>query len=318
MPLSPRTTPMPPSDKPGLLAIGALLASPVLFSSNAIIGSTLVATIGPWTLAWLRWTLAVLVLLPFIWRDLVGHRAALRARWRLLLTLGLLGMWLSGGGFYAALRLTTATNGTVIYTVTPLIILVLERVFRGRRIAPREMAGILVASLGVGMIVTRGSPLALLSLDLNPGDVLVLVCATAWAVYTVVLRRGELTALPVPVVFVGAAAGGVAVLTPFMIAETLLTGSFPSAPQQWLSIAALAVFASNLAFLSYQYAVAALGPTLSGLSMYLTPISGVTLAVLILGERPGLPVFFGSALVLAGIVAATAPVDLMRRLFWRS
>jgi drug/metabolite transporter (DMT)-like permease len=100
-------------------------------------------------------------------------------------------------------------------------------------------------------------------------------------------------------------------LAPFMATEVAVTGRFPSTPAMWASVIGLAVFASICAFLSYQYAVKKLGPTITGLTLYGMPVAGVGLAVALLGERPGPAIFAGSALVIGGVALATLPRDLL-------
>lgn len=295
------------------MAIAALLAVPFFFASNAILGRVTVDTVGPWTLAFLRWSLAGLLLLPLVRRDVAAGAARLAAATPLFLALGFLGMIVSGGVFYTALRYTTATNASLLYTTSPLMILVLERVFRGRRIAVREIAGMVVASAGVAVIVTGGTLATLAALAFNLGDLLVLACAASWAGYTVILRRRELATLPVPVVFTAAALSGALLLAPFMAVETASTGRFPDTLAEWAAILGLAVVASICAFLAYQYAVKAVGPSITGLTLYGMPVAGVGLAVLVLGERPGPAVFAGSALVLGGVALATLPRELFAR-----
>jgi len=54
-----------------------LVLMPMFFSTNIVIGRAAVATVEPWTLAFWRWVLASLILLPFAWRGIRLHRAAL-------------------------------------------------------------------------------------------------------------------------------------------------------------------------------------------------------------------------------------------------
>jgi drug/metabolite transporter (DMT)-like permease len=296
----------------GALAVAALLLTPVLFSLNPVIGRAAVESVGPWTLAFLRWSLATVVMLPLATPSLREHAAVLRGEWPWLALLGGLGMWVCGGVFYTALQSTTATNATLIYTTSPLFILLLERVLRGRPIRRREAAGIVFAIAGVLVLVSRGSLAVFADLGLNLGDLLTLVCAAAWALYTVVLRRPRLAALPAPALFVAVALSGAVLLAPFMAVETAMSGAFPHTLPQWTSIAGLVAFASVLAFLGYQVSVRFAGAAVTGLLMYLMPVSGVAMAIVFLGERPGPAVLAGSLLVIGGLVTATAPVERLR------
>ncbi len=63
-----------------------LLAMPLFFSSNLVIARGVGDAIPPFTLALLRWGVAVLILLPFTWRGIVEAAPVLRGSWRRLLS----------------------------------------------------------------------------------------------------------------------------------------------------------------------------------------------------------------------------------------
>ena len=122
---------------------------PLFFSSNIIFGRVAADQVEPFTLAFIRWALTALILLPFVWRELVEKRQLLRGQFGLLLTLGMLGMWICGALVYLALDYSTATNGTLIYTSSPVLIILIEYLFRGRQLAWRESIGVIIALIGV-------------------------------------------------------------------------------------------------------------------------------------------------------------------------
>lgn len=288
------------------LAIGALVAAPVLFASNVVIGRAAATAVEPWTLACLRWTLAVAILAPLAWRDARRVPQRIAAEPVIYLSLAFTGMFVCGGLFYLALRMTSATHAALIYTTSPLMVIVLERIFRGRPIAPREILGIVVASVGVGVIVSRGGSTTGDAGDVVVGDLLVLACAFSWAVYSVLLRRREVSAEPVTRVFLAGGFLGSLMLMPPMVVEIIRDDSWPATAEAWAAIAGAAILVSILAFLTYQYAVQVVGPAMTSLTLYVMPVAAVGLAVIILGERPGASALVGSALVFGGIVVATA------------
>ncbi|MCZ7642043.1 MAG: DMT family transporter [Pseudorhodoplanes sp.] len=145
-----------------------LLIMPMFFSTNIVIARAAVATVEPWTLAFWRWSLASLVVLPFAWHGLVAHRRALLAEWKTIALLGVLGMVICGGIVYLGLKSTTATNGVLIYTSTPVFVLLLEAIFRGQRASRRQVAGIVLALLGVATILLHGDPARLNALGSMP------------------------------------------------------------------------------------------------------------------------------------------------------
>ncbi|WP_414833552.1 DMT family transporter [Afifella sp. YEN Y35] len=287
--------------------ITLLALMPLFFSSNLVIGRAAVSTVEPFTLAFLRWTVALLLLLPLAAAGLRQHRKTLLENWRLLLVLGFLGMGVCGAIVYLALRHTNATNATLIYTSSGVMILVLEWLFRGKRIALRQALGVALAFIGVAVIVLRGDLSRLIALELNAGDLLIALCAFSWAVYSVLLRRGSLHTVPTLPLFTAIVAAGAVVLLPFFAVEAVVREAFPSTFAAWLSIAGLAFISSVLAFLAYQHGVKVFGPGVTGMFLYLLPPYGVLLAMIFLGEEFHTYHALGLALVLPGLMLATLP-----------
>ena len=286
-------------------AYAILLAMPLFFVSNLVLGRAAVEAVAPWTLAFLRWFLASLILVPLAGAGLVAHRDALLREWPMLLLLGFLGMGICGGGVYMALKLTTATNATLIYTASPVVIVLLDALINRRKLPLSRALGVGAGFIGVAVIVLKGDLAALARLDLNVGDIGIVVAAIAWAFYSLLLKRRALQSFPTMPLFLAIAAAGTAVLVPFMLAEVALVGTFPSSLTAWASIVALAIFPSVLAFSAFQYGIKVLGPSLAGVFMYLLPPYGVALAVVFLGEAFRAYHAAGLALVFAGIVLAT-------------
>src|SRR5690606_16742640 len=149
------------------LALPIMLLAPLFFSSNLIFGRGTIGEVSPFMLDFLRWLAVAQAISPLMLRERIVLVDMVRTHWMTLVLLAFLGMWICGACVYLALRWTSATNGTLIYTTSPVIILLLEALFRGRRIGLREGIGSIIAFFGIATIVLRGDPLALLSLDFN-------------------------------------------------------------------------------------------------------------------------------------------------------
>ncbi|KGF68946.1 hypothetical protein LL06_13655 [Hoeflea sp. BAL378] len=289
------------------MPLAVMLLTPLFFSSNLIFGRSTIPEVAPFTLAFLRWASAALVLSPFLWRARIRARTYVAAHPLHWLTLGLLGMGICGAGVYYALQFTTATNGTLIYTTSPLMIILLERLFFGRSTSPREIAGILLGFLGVAIIVLEGDPGSLLRTSFNLGDLMFIGAALAWAGYSVLLKGPRTAGLPVSALFALIALSGALLLAPFALWEFLAGARMPVTLTAWGGIAGIVVFSSLLAFSGYQYGVARLGASTASVFMYLLPPYGVGLAVLVLGEPFETHHAVGILTVLSGLVLATAP-----------
>ena len=299
-----------PAAKPALarfIPLVVMLLTPLFFSSNLIFGRSTIPEVAPFTLAFLRWTASALILSPFLWMERDRVRTYVTGHPVHWLVLGFLGMWICGAGVYYALQFTTATNGTLIYTTSPLMIIILERLFFGRPTSWRELAGILIGFLGVAIIVLKGSLTGLAGTSFNMGDLMFIFAALSWAGYSVLLKGRRTAGMPVSALFAVVTLSGSLLLAPFALWEFLTGAMMPQTLTAWGGIAGIVVFSSLLAFSGYQYGVARLGASTASVFMYLLPPYGVGLAVLVLGEPFEMHHAIGIITVLAGLVLATAP-----------
>ena len=299
-----------PAAKPALarfLPLAVMLLTPLFFSSNLIFGRSTIPEVAPFTLAFLRWTASALLLSPFLWMARDRVRTYVRGYPLHWLLLGFLGMWICGAGVYYALQFFNDTYCTVIYTTSPLMIIILERLFFGRPTSWREIAGILIGFLGVAIIVLKGNFTGFAGTSFNMGDLMFIFAALSWAGYSVLLKGRRTAGLPVSALFAVVTLSGSLLLAPFALWEFLTGAMMPQTLTAWGGIAGIVVFSSLLAFSGYQYGVARLGASTASVFMYLLPPYGVGLAVLVLGEPFEMHHAIGIITVLAGLVLATAP-----------
>ncbi len=288
------------------LGVYALLAlMPLFFVSNLVIGRAAIAYVEPWTLAFWRWALAALILLPFAWSGIAAAATDVRAAWREIVALGFLGMILCGGLVYVGLKTTTATHGALIYASSSIMIVLLDAAAYRKPLSSATLFGALIGFTGVAVIVLEGELGRLIHLELNRGDLVIAVSAFSWAVYSVLLKRERLARLGTLPLFAMIALAGSALLVPPMLYEVVVLGAFPSGLKAWAMIVALAIFPSVLAFGLYQYGVKRVGPSVTGVYLYLLPPFGAALAWLTLGERLHPYHAVGMLLILAGVVLAT-------------
>ncbi len=252
--------------------------------------------------------------MPFVASSITEHLDALMRVKRRLLLLGFLGMWICGALVYLALKYTSATNGTLIYTSSPVLIIFLEWLFRGRNVGRREFLGIAIAMLGVLVIVFRGDLDVLMSLDFNPGDMIFVLTAISWSIYSVLLKSPDLDPVPTLTLFTVIAFMGAVTLAPFTIVEIVYYDAFPTGAVVWLNIAGIIFLSSIIAFSAFQYGVKSAGASVAGIYMYLLPVYGVGMAVLFLGESFELYHVAGILTVSGGVILASFPVSMLQRM----
>ncbi len=305
--------PSPSPDGRPVVAIAVMIATPLFFSTNLIFGRGVVGEVAPFTLALIRWSAVALALAPFAFREREAVRILLARHAPFLLLLGLLGMWICGALVYLALENTTATNGTLIYTTSPVFIILIDSLRNRRRVGLRQAAGSALALSGIVTIVLRGHPAALFELGFNGGDLIFVGAAISWALYSLLLRSPRVGGLPNLALLPLIAASGACLLLPFAAWEFTSGQSMPATANAWAGIAGIVIFASLLAFLGFQFGIRRLGAPTAGVFMYLMPAYGVGMAVLFLGEEFRAFHALGIVLVMGGVVLATLPATMFSR-----
>lgn len=297
---------MTASDRRRRWARVLLFTTPAFWSVNYLVARAAPDVIAPHMLAFWRWLLAGMLLAVLARRDIAAQRKAVRHEWKQLLVLGALGMWICGAFVYIGGRTTTATNISLIYALSPVLIALASTMTVGERLGRLQAAGIGISVVGFFHVVLMGQWGNLASVQLTPGDWWILIAAIAWAAYTLLLKRwpssfGETGRLAL------IALSGVAVLFPLTIAEAVFL--MPSA-FSWRAVGyvvAAALFPAFGAYLSYSFMLRELGAARVGVVLYLGPIYVALMAWLVLGEPVRSFHWAGAALILPGIYLATRP-----------
>jgi len=294
-----------------LLPYAALTLTALIWSGNWVAGRWLQGAISPVALTFWRLLLAAVILLPFtalpLWRD----RAALRREWPKLIVFSVIGLAAFNVMVYFGLRGTTAINGSMVNSASPIFVIVISWFGLGERSTWRQYLGVAVSLAGVAAILSRGDPRALLALNFGLGDLVILGAVFLWALYSTLLRHWPSRLRPIS--FVAATIGiSVAVLLPAYLVERQFVGGFEPTWNVALGIAYMAVLASITGYVMWNFGARAVGAGKASLFLHLIPAFAAGQAMAFLGEALRLYHLAGIALILSGIYIATAV-----RPFWR-
>lgn len=280
-----------------------MLITAASWSGNAIVARSVYEIVPPIGLSFWRWAATLPVFLLLAWPHLRQDLPVARAHWKTVLLLGVLSVSIYNTFIYIGLNTTTATNSFLINTARPTIIVLMSLLIFRVPVGGVQAIGLTMGLFGAAVVVGRGDLAVLADLDFIPGDLWVLAATTCWALYTVLLRqRPRIHGASFMVL---SATAGLVVLLPFYIAETILYRPVPIVPETFGAIAYLSLVASVVAYMTYNRAVELLGANKAGLTSYLLPVFGVTLAITLLGETVRPFHLVGIALLLSGVYLAT-------------
>jgi drug/metabolite transporter (DMT)-like permease len=281
----------------------ALALTALLWSSNFVIGRAVRDDISPAALNFLRWAIALAVLLPFTYRDLRTHRETLLRHWKLVAALGFSGIAAFQTLCYVALTMTTALNTLLLLSLAPLAIVLASRAAFGERISRGQGLGLVTSLAGAGVLILQGKPSMLLEMGFNSGDLWMLLAIGFWATYSVLLRLrpAEVPPLALHTTSVGV---GTLWMLPAFAWQAAQGAAMPATPAAWAGVLFIAFFSSALAHALWVRGVATIGPNRAGVFIHLMPLFGAALAIAFLGERLQAYHIAGGALVLAGVALA--------------
>ncbi|MDF2181075.1 DMT family transporter [Neptuniibacter sp. CAU 1671] len=281
-----------------------LLFLTVLFwSGNFILARAIHLDIPPITLAFSRWLLALLLILPWLLPRLIRQWSTIRQHAKSLCFFGIVGVAGFNTQVYLGLQNTTASNAVLLQSMVPILIVLISAVLLGEKGHPRQWLGILLSFMGVTVLISQGQMASLADLHFNPGDLWILGAVTVWAIYSIGLRwkPKDLDGFT----FFGATVViAVVFLLPFTLWELQdhPTANWP--PSVWGSIAYMAVFPSILSYLFWNKGVELLGAAKSGLYIHLMPVLGISLSILLLDEKLYHFHLWGTLLIFSGLYLA--------------
>ncbi len=301
--------------------VALLSLPPLLWAGNAVVGRMAVGSVPPLTLNFLRWSLALLILLPLGWRVL-RDPAQIAARWWPLMLLGLLGVGSYNALQYLALVTSTPINVTLIAASLPVCMLLVGKLFYDVTPSRQQMLGAVLSVAGVLLVLARGQLAALMTVQFVEGDAYVVIATIAWAFYSWRLARPPALLRPPNAPQVMGADGQT---RGWNWAELLLVQTFfgvlgagaaaaaetavGSAPIDWngwviTALVYVAVGPSVIAYRCWSAGIAAggeAGPALAAFFSNLTPLFAAVMSAALLNEPPKWFHAAAFALIVGGI-----------------
>jgi drug/metabolite transporter (DMT)-like permease len=223
---------------------------------------------------------------------------------RALLVLGVAGFVLSTQVAYWGIYTTTAANAAILQAASPVLIAVGARLYLRDRLRRSQQAGVVLSSVGVLLVITEGRLAELAPSQLRLGDFITLAGLVAWAVYTVYGKR-VIATVPPAVATTGAYLCGTLVLIPLtLLTLPVMPRPRLASPVAWLVILYHAI-PGAIAHLGWYTAVQRVGPSRAAIFLNVTPLVGIGLAAILLGEPVGPWQIAGVVLVLGGVALTT-------------
>jgi drug/metabolite transporter (DMT)-like permease len=269
-------------------------------------GASFIATkialkeISPLTIVWLRFLMGVVILgLAVVLRK--QFTLPDKKEWAYFALLGFLGItfhqWLQSNG----LRTSEAGTTAWIVSTTPVFMALLGWVILKEELGWGKALGILIAFSGVLVVISKGN---IDSISIGrfgaPGDILILISAVNWAVFSALSRR-RLKSHPASLMMFYVMSFGWLFTTLLFIPTHGFAEISNLTFNGWMGVAFLGVFCSGLAYIAWYDALKVLNTAQTGVFLYIEPLVTVVVAFFVLGEAITPALLVGGAVILFGV-----------------
>ena len=269
-------------------------------ASNLVVARGGVEYVPPISLAFWRWFFVFLILLPFTYLTIFKNIKHLKKEYKKLFFLGAMGCGVCGAFPFIAGMTTSVANMGIIYTSSPIFIILISSYFYKERLNTVQFLGLGLCFVGVVSIITKGEISLLFSLKFTSGDLWMLGAAIGWALYAVLLlnwkSKFNLFSRFSIIAFFGAVS-----LLPFSLIENYFIRSviFNDKFYFWTIFAAISP--GIIAFSLYAQAQRYLGASITGFTLYLFTVYGAVYGIFIFNEQLKSYHYYGALLVFAGM-----------------
>ncbi len=280
-----------------------LFIQPIFMASNIIVARGGVEYVPPISLAFWRWLTVFFILIPFFFDEISKKKKQFKSESLKLFILGLTGCGICGAFPFIAGMSTTMANMGIIYTSSPIFIILLSVLFFRDKINLSRILGLIICLLGVLTIICKGDLTYLINFKFTSGDLWMLGAAIGWAVYSIFLINWKssysLMARFTLIAFFGAIS-----LFPFYLIEEsfFFNTSFNSNFIFWVLFAAISP--GIIAFTLYTKVQKYVGASLAGFTLYIFSIYSAIYGIILFNEMLLSFHYYGAALVFIGVYLA--------------
>lgn len=276
----------------------ALIAAVCFWGATVPIMKVTLEHIPVFQIAFIRFALATIILLPFVVKKLKINLKDLP----LVLTTGLIGVTLHILTLFFGIKQTTAVNAGLIIGTAPIFTFLLAHIFLRERLHRNIIIASILGLAGIAIVILHEAQGEALSLS-PKGDILIIVSMISFVMYEILSKKLFKKYEPITVTFHSFAIGAISFL-PFALSD-FANNSFTTIttlPNVAIFGIFYGVFVSSLtAYSLWEWGLSKVEASKVGFFLYLDPIVAVLGAVLFLSERLTVPLVIGACFILFGV-----------------
>ncbi|OUC15798.1 MAG: hypothetical protein B0A82_04880 [Alkalinema sp. CACIAM 70d] len=283
-----------------------LVLTTLIWGGTFIAGRIAVQSVGVFSVAFLRFAIAAILLLLLCWLQIGKLPRLNRSQWLGVSLMGLAGIFAYNAFFLGGLKLLPASRASLIVAFNPISVSLGSAIFYREPLSKSKILGTLISLLGVAIVIAQGNPLNLLHTGIGLGDWLLLGCVTSWVTYTLLGKQVLQTISPLVVTTYSCVIGALS-LFPIALTEILFSTLPSITPIAALSITYMGILGTVIAFIWYSQGIQTIGASRTAIFTNLVPVSAVMMGILFLRESLQPSLVIGGCLVITGVVLTNQP-----------
>ena len=275
------------------------------WAGNFIVGK--IATlfeVPPFTLNFYRWLIAFIILYPFTYKKILASLCDIKNNIISLSIMGFTSITIFNSVVYYSLNFTQVLNGVLMISTIPVLIIFFSSLFKTEKIKINQIIGVITSLVGVLIIITKMDFYKLINLNLNKGDLWILVAMISWATYSIMVKEKKINLDPLVllevIIFLG-----VIMLLPFFIFELYIGKYLVLNVPVILTVGFVVLFPGIGAYIFWIKAIKLIGPSRAGIFLHLMPVFSSLMAIFLIGEKFATFHLFGALFILTGIFVSS-------------
>ncbi len=278
------------------LAVLSLIVANLIWGAAPPIFKWSLDEIQPFTLAFLRFSLAAAILYPFIRKKLKIHSAD----WPILMFISVIGLTFHIAYYYVGLKFSPSINVPVIASAAPIFLIIGSTIFLHEKLKKKMVQGTIISLIGVVIIVMR--PLFENGMDSSLiGNLLFIVSMGLSVFYTLMLKEIAPKYNPLTLTFWIFTITSISFL-PLVFLEAGNTSQLLSFDlKSIIGILFGAVLCSTVAYTLHTFAMKYISANQVAVFSYADPLIAILIAKPLLGETITTTFLLGAALIFIGI-----------------
>jgi drug/metabolite transporter (DMT)-like permease len=279
------------------------------WSGNFIVGKfATIYQVPPLTLNFFRWLIVWIILIPFTAKDIFINIKIIKKKFYSILLMSITSISIFNSVVYYSLNFTQVLNGALMISTIPVLIIFISFIFRVEKINLNQVLGLILSITGVVIIITQLEISRLILLDLNKGDLWLLVAMLSWAIYSTMLKTHKTGLNYLTFISVIVTLGLIFLFPQFLFElnnQELIKFNFAF----FLIISYVVLFAGLGAYIFWNKAVLIVGPSRAGIFLHLMPVFSSFMAIFLLNERFMNFHIFGAIAIFLGIYLSSKKIS---------